>query len=280
MSSLTLIASASTSPSSPVPPSTTSGWSLIRVRHHISSITTRHHSLISWIAFLALVALIVVRLVGLLVEHLLWHLHLMLLKLLWVHIMRLLIIHSSHMFLSRVEPFLVIMLLLLRMSVISAHSSSSWCFDSWSVTKENDSNIKILGSESFTKWLVWDACARDFYRPQRSWAKVMFLQACVCPRGGGVSASVHAGIPTPPPWADAPPPPGADPPQSRHPPGPGSPPPEADCSIRLTSGRYASYWNAFLFVVFLPASKVWVSPLPLLVHTTQAAFIFEQKDIF
>ena len=25
----------------------------------------------------------------------------------------------------------------------------------------------------------------SFYRPQRSWAKVMFLQACVCPRGGG-----------------------------------------------------------------------------------------------
>ena len=42
-----------------------------------------------------------------------------------------------------------------------------------------------------------------------------------------------------PPRAD---PPGADPPpeqtpQSRHPPG----------SIRSTSGRYASYWNAFLF---------------------------------
>ena len=34
------------------------------------------------------------------------------------------------------------------------------------------------------------------------------------------------------------------PPQTRHPP---PPPREADCSIRLTSGRYASYWNAFLF---------------------------------
>ena len=29
-------------------------------------------------------------------------------------------------------------------------------------------------------------------------AKVMFLQACVCPRGGGVSASVHAWMPCPP----------------------------------------------------------------------------------
>ena len=29
-------------------------------------------------------------------------------------------------------------------------------------------------------------------------AKVMFLQVCVCPQGGRVSASVHAGIPDPP----------------------------------------------------------------------------------
>ena len=48
-----------------------------------------------------------------------------------------------------------------------------------------------------------------FYRPQRSWAKVMFLQACVCPQGGGVSASVHAGMPLP---------------RTRHPPGPDTPP--------------------------------------------------------
>ena len=46
------------------------------------------------------------------------------------------------------------------------------------------------------------------YRPQRSWAKVIFSQACVknSVHGGG-SASVHAGIQ----------PPGADPPGSRHP---------------------------------------------------------------
>ena len=49
-----------------------------------------------------------------------------------------------------------------------------------------------------------------FYRPQRSWAKVMFLQVCVCVIlfKVGVSASVHAGIP----------PLGADTPlKSRHP---------------------------------------------------------------
>ena len=54
---------------------------------------------------------------------------------------------------------------------------------------------------------------RDFlyYRPQRSWGKVMFLQASVIllTRGGG-SASVHAGIPQPP-WSRHPP--GADPPE-------------------------------------------------------------------
>ena len=69
-------------------------------------------------------------------------------------------------------------------------------------------------------------------------AKVMFLQVCVCPRGGRVSASVHAGMPDPPrtgrhpprtrqtsPWdqADTPPRPGrlSPPGPGRHPPGPG-----------------------------------------------------------
>ena len=45
---------------------------------------------------------------------------------------------------------------------------------------------------------------------------------------------------TPPPWDQADTPPDqADPPPRR----------EADSSIRPTSGRYASYWNAFLFSV-------------------------------
>ena len=43
-------------------------------------------------------------------------------------------------------------------------------------------------------------------------AKVMFLQACVCPHGGGVSASVHAGTPHPPQEQT----PGVDTPRSRH----------------------------------------------------------------
>ena len=39
-------------------------------------------------------------------------------------------------------------------------------------------------------------------------------------------------------------------PRRTTPPGPGrpSPPREEDCSIRSMSGRYASYWNAFLFI--------------------------------
>ena len=99
------------------------------------------------------------------------------------------------------------------------------------------------------------------YRPQRSWAKVIFSQACVknSVRGGGtegVCLSTCWDIPS---REQTPPsrhPPGQTP-QSRHPPRTRTPPgpdprhthpPEADYSIRSTSGRYASYWNAFLFL--------------------------------
>ena len=72
------------------------------------------------------------------------------------------------------------------------------------------------------------------YRPQRSWAKVMFLQAFVIlSTGGGGSASVHAGMP-PPGTRDPTPPDQADPPRgqnqrrlqtdARDPPRPGRPP--------------------------------------------------------
>ena len=107
-----------------------------------------------------------------------------------------------------------------------------------------------------------------YYRPQRSWAKVMFLQASVILlTGGGVCLSACWDTPSPRadtpgadthhPWskhhpgADTPweqTPPGADtPPGSRHPTGSRDPPLEADSGIRSTSGQYASYWNAFLF---------------------------------
>ena len=57
-----------------------------------------------------------------------------------------------------------------------------------------------------------------YYRPQRSWAKVIFSQACVCPQGGGLSASVHAGIYI---WEQTPLHPGS---RCPHPPRPGRPP--------------------------------------------------------
>ena len=111
------------------------------------------------------------------------------------------------------------------------------------------------------------------YRPQRSCGQgYVFTRVC---------DSVHRGVsrqgePPPPPTrqtpprtrqtpnpqdqADPHPPDQADPPPGREtppdrqtppgqgaPPGPGRPPPrEADSRIRSTSGRYASYWNAFL----------------------------------
>ena len=94
-----------------------------------------------------------------------------------------------------------------------------------------------------------------FYRPQRSWAKVMFLQASVILSTGGVCLSAC--------WDTTPP--RSRPPQSRHPPGADTHPPreqttpprEADSGIRSTSGRYASYWNAFLFtrvLTMIPAT--------------------------
>ena len=63
---------------------------------------------------------------------------------------------------------------------------------------------------------------QDLYRPQRSWGKVIFSQACVILFTGG-SASVHADIPPTtdqgPPGAGTPPPQEqADTPQSRTPP--------------------------------------------------------------
>ena len=69
-------------------------------------------------------------------------------------------------------------------------------------------------------------------------AKVIFLQVCVCPRGGCLPQCM-LGCHTPPRWRT---PPGWRTPLPPPPPPPG----EADSSIRSTSGRYASYWNAYL----------------------------------
>ena len=120
----------------------------------------------------------------------------------------------------------------------------------------------------------------NFYQLQRSWAKVIFSQACV-------KNSVHRGalpqcllgctpqVQTPqtrpprtrPPRADPTgeqTPLGSRPPRSRHPTGEQTPrsrhplgadtPSGADSSIQSMSGRYTSYWNAFLLPL---ANKVW-----------------------
>ena len=133
-----------------------------------------------------------------------------------------------------------------------------------------------------------------YYRPQRSCGQGNIFAPVCHSVHRGASASVHAGIPLPqstPPWEHTPPSPRADTPQeqtppqsrhpreqtpqSRHPPGirhpPGSrhppeqtpllwsrqpPPPKADSGIRSMSGRYTSYWNAFLFVINFNKVKI------------------------
>ena len=111
-------------------------------------------------------------------------------------------------------------------------------------------------------------CNSIIYRPQTKFAKVMFLRL-------SVSHSVHVGVPRQvPPQAGTPlradtPSPGrytsglvpsgqvhpqaGTPPWQVHSPGrypPGRYPPlptTVHAGIRSTSGRYASYWNAFLY---------------------------------
>ena len=73
----------------------------------------------------------------------------------------------------------------------------------------------------------------------KRWAKVMFLQASVILLTGGGVPQCMLGYPHPP---------QADTPRSRHPPPRNRHPPPG---IRLTSGRYASYWNAYLFLLLL-----------------------------
>ena len=100
--------------------------------------------------------------------------------------------------------------------------------------------------------------------------------------GGGVSASVHAGLPprpdTPPgsrqpPRLDSPPgsrtPWDQAPPQDQAPPWT-RPPLEADCSIRLMSRRYASYWNAFLLIICHDITVLSLGSAILTVRITEA----------
>ena len=81
---------------------------------------------------------------------------------------------------------------------------------------------------------------------------MFLLMSVILSTGGRGSASVHAGIPHPP--RSTPPPQKAHTPSVKYTPPGKHTPLEADSSIRSMSGRYASYWNAFLLP---PANKVW-----------------------
>ena len=96
-------------------------------------------------------------------------------------------------------------------------------------------------------------------------AKVMFLQVSVIHsvhRGRGISGEPPPAGRTPLDQGESPRDQGDPPGPGRNPPGPGrtpqtrqtppdqaDPPQEEDCSIRSMSGRYASYWNAFLLPI-------------------------------
>ena len=82
------------------------------------------------------------------------------------------------------------------------------------------------------------------------WGKVIFLHLFVILLTGGVSASVHGGIP--PPWDHVPPRPcntlGSCTPRTMHlPPRTMHPKHRACWEIWSTQGWYASYWNVILF---------------------------------
>ena len=105
-----------------------------------------------------------------------------------------------------------------------------------------------------------------FYRPQRSCQGYVFTPVCHSVHRGSVCALVHAGIPPPP--GKHTPSPGGTPPEAHPPPGkhthlagkhpleahtppPGGPLP----GDGYRCGRYASYWNAFLFILFSDACQ-------------------------
>ena len=129
--------------------------------------------------------------------------------------------------------------------------------------RRNWSRDGQVGIGLFSQLIVLNLVRRNFYRPQRSWGKVMFLQASVILSTGGVPDQVH------PPGTRYPPGPGT-PPGTRYTPSPrpSTPPPtgtrytprdqvhtppqcRACWEIRSTRRRYASYWNAILFITAL-----------------------------
>ena len=81
----------------------------------------------------------------------------------------------------------------------------------------------------------------DYYWPQRSCGQGnIFTPVCHSVHGGGVGLP-ECMLGYHPPGLDTTTPPGPDTPPREE------TPPRADSSIRSASGRYASFWNAFLF---------------------------------
>ena len=136
-------------------------------------------------------------------------------------------------------------------------------------------------------------------------AKVMFLHVCVILFTGGSLGRENPPLgrenppgrespprtrQTPPDQADTPGPGKHPPDQADHPLGPGRLPLEADSRIRSTSGRYASYWNAFLFTFcvyssFCGADRIKFSRVNrtitgLFLSDSDAHSDVDNKDIF
>ena len=100
-----------------------------------------------------------------------------------------------------------------------------------------------------------------FYRPQRSWGKVTPPPTRYTPRGQVHPHTRYTPRPGTPPGTRY------TPRDQVHPP-PLPPPGSCACwEIRATSGRYASYWNAFLLSVSVSFSVILSVNTPLQTQT-------------
>ena len=92
-------------------------------------------------------------------------------------------------------------------------------------------------------------CTDIYYRPQRSWGKVIFSQACVILFTGGDLPQCMLGYHTPP-WTRHPPDQAPTRPRT---PQDHAPPPRCRACWEIWSMHrwYASYWNAILFTMLL-----------------------------